>query len=132
MKRRDALKAAVAPVMLPALLSAQIPKGKRPLLLISDQDAAAVAFTQIIIPTAATPGAKQPQMNRYFDLLHRDGPAGERERFTAGLEWLDDYTTKKNGPSFGGVTSAQQTEILAEPGAAEGMVDFERGLILVR
>ena len=132
MKRRDALKAAVVPVMLPALLSAQIPKGKKPLLLISNQDASAGAFTQIIIRTAATPGAKQPQMNRYFDLLHHDGPASERERFTAGLEWLEDYPTKKNGPSFGEVTSAQQIEILAEPGTAEGTLDFERGLILVR
>lgn len=133
MKRRDALKAAaVVLVMLPVLLFARIATGKKRLLVISEQDAAVIALTGIVVLAAATPGAKQPQVNRSVDLLDHDGLASDRERFTEGLEWLDDYATKKNDYSFGKMISAEQIEILAEPGAAEGTLDFEKGLILVR
>ena len=133
MKRREALKvaagAAVIPAMLPSLLSAQRPKGKiwKPSVFTAEQDAALVALTEIIIPATDTPGAKQAEVNRYIDLLLRDGPASERERFTAGLEWLDGYATKNNGQPFGKLTSAEQTAIVTQLDTAEGASDLEAG-----
>jgi len=136
MKRREALKVAGAaavipaliPAVLPSLLSAQMPKGKawKPSVFTPEQDAAVVALTEIIIPTTDTPGAKQAEVNRYIDLLLHDGPASERERFVAGLQWLDGYATKKNGKTFAKLTTAEQTAIVAELDAAE-TPDLEKG-----
>jgi hypothetical protein len=128
MKRREALKVTAGAVVLPSLLSAQTPKGKtwKPSVFTSEQDAAVVSLTEIVIPTTDTPGAKQAGVNRYIDLLLHDGPASERERFVAGLEWLDDYATKKNGKSFAKLTAAEQTAIVAELDA-EGTPDLEKG-----
>src|SRR3954471_13714014 len=106
MKRREALKAAAGaatmPLVLPSLLSAQVTKVKawKPSVFTPEQDAAVVALTDIIIPATDTPGAKQAEVNRYIDLLLHDGPASERERFVAGLQWLNEYATKKNGKPF--------------------------------
>ncbi len=125
MKRREALKAAagaaVLPVILPSMLTAQTPKGKAwsPSVFTREQDAAVVALTEIIIPTTDTPGAKQAEVNRYIDLLLHDGPAGERERFLAGLEWFEAYCTKKTGKRFGQLSPAEQSTIVAELDATE-------------
>lgn len=128
MKRREALKVTAGAVVLPALLSAQMPKGKawKPSVFTPDQDAAVVALTEIVIPTTDTPGAKQAEVNRYIDLLLHDGPASERERFVAGLQWFDDYAAKKNGQPFAKLTTAEQTAIVAELDA-EGTPDLEKG-----
>lgn len=132
MKRREALKAAagaaVLPVMLPSMLIAQTPKGKAwsPLVFTREQDAAVVALTEIIIPATDTPGAKQAEVNRYIDLLLHDGPAGERERFLAGLQWLEEYSTKKSGKSFAKLSAAEQTAIVAELDAA-GSPELDKG-----
>ena len=125
MKRREVLK--VAAVM-PAMLSAQMPQGKawKPSVFTNAQDAAVVALTEIIIPVTDTPGAREAQVNRYIDLLLHDGPASERERFLAGLRWLDEYSTKKNGKPFANLTTADQTAILAELDA-EGSPELEKG-----
>ncbi len=133
MKRREALKAAVGaaviPALLPALLSAQTPNGKawKPSVFTPEQDAAVVALTEIIIPATDTPGARQAGVNRYIDLLLQHGPAGERDRFIAGLEWLDGYATKKSGHPFAKLTSAEQTAILTDLDSAAGTPDLEKG-----
>ena len=125
MKRREVLK--VAAVM-PTMLSAQMPQGKawKPSVFTTAQDAAVVALTEIIIPATDTPGAREAQVNRYIDLLLHDGPASERERFLAGLRWLDEYSTKKNGKPFANLTTADQTAILTELDA-EGSPELEKG-----
>jgi len=125
MKRREVLK--VAAVM-PAMLSAQMPQGKawKPSVFTNAQDAAVVALTEIIIPATDTPGAREAQVNRYIDLLLHDGPASERERFLAGLRWLDEYSTRKNGKPFANLTTADQTAILTELDA-EGSPELEKG-----
>ena len=125
MKRREVLK--VAAVM-PAMLSAQMPQGKawKPSVFTNAQDAVVVALTEIIIPATDTPGAREAQVNRYIDLFLHDGPASERERFLAGLRWLDEYSTKKNGNPFAKLTTAEQTAILTELDA-EGSPELEKG-----
>ena len=121
MKRREALKVTIGAVVLSALLSTNMPTGNawKPLVCTPDQDAAVVALTGIIIPTTDTPGAKQTGVNRYIDLLLHDGPAAERERFVAGLEWLDTYAAAKGGKSFAKLSPAEQTAIVAELDAVE-------------
>ena len=128
MKRREALKVTVGAVVLSALLSTNMPTGNawKPSVCTPDQDAAVVALTGIIIPTTDTPGAKQPGVNRYIDLLLHDGAASERERIIAGLQWLDDDAAKKNGKPLAKQTTAEQTAIVAELDA-DGTPDLEKG-----
>jgi hypothetical protein len=128
MKRREALKITAGAVALPALLSAQQTKGKawKPSVFTPEQNATVITLTDLIIPATDTPGAKEAEVNRYIDLLLHDGPATERERFLSGLQWLDEYASKKNGKPFVKLSTAEQTAILEEI-SKEGNPELEKG-----
>src|SRR4051812_22113923 len=129
MKRRDLMKAAAMAVPLGSL--AQAP-GWRPLLLDDHQNLTVIALTDLIIPETDTPGAKAANVNRYIDLFLRDGDIGERERFLAGLNWLDGYALRSYSHPFVACAAGQQIAMLTaldrgtDPEVRPGMQFFRQ------
>jgi len=109
MNRRDLIKVtATAAAAVPAL--GQSPW--KPQVLDTHQNETVVALTELIIPATDTPGAKAALVNRYIDLLLKDGPVSERDRFLQGLGFLDSYAIRKHQSPFVRLTGAQQTAVL--------------------
>jgi gluconate 2-dehydrogenase gamma chain len=86
--------------------------GWRPSVLSAHENESAIAITEIIIPATDTPGAKVAHVNRYIDLLLRDGPLDQRERFLGGLAWLDAYAIREHGHAFVKCSPADQVAML--------------------
>jgi hypothetical protein len=118
MHRRDLLKLA-ASFVIPTAWAQQTAKPDwKPSFLDDHQDETVIALTELIIPATDTPGAKVAHVNRYIDLFLRDGDAGPRERFMAGLNWLDGHSIQQHGHPFVHLTTAQQTAMLQALDAA--------------
>ncbi len=109
MHRRDLLKLgasfaatlAAVPVVWGQEAAKQAAKpGWRPSVLSAHENESTIAITEIIIPATDTPGAKAAHVNRYIDLLLRDGPLDQREQFIGGLAWLDGYAIREHGHAF--------------------------------
>ena|SRR6185295_19409634 len=117
MHRRDLLKLGISltalPATIPAAWAQQAAKPDwRPAVLDDHQNETVIVLTELIIPATDTPGAKAARVNRYIDLFLRDGEVGQRERFIAGLNWLDGSALKQHGHPFVGLAPAQQTAML--------------------
>jgi len=113
MQRRDILKLGFSPAAIPAAWAQQAAKPDwRPSVLDDHQNQTVIALTELIIPATDTPGAKAAQVNRYVDLFLRDGDATPRERFLAGLNWLDGNALREHGHPFVHCSAAQQTAML--------------------
>ena len=117
MDRRDLLKLGISltalPATIPAAWAQQAAKADwRPSVLDDHQNETVIVLTELIIPATDTPGAKAARVNRYIDLFLRDGDAGQRERFIAGLNWLDGHALRQHAHPFVGLTPAQQTAML--------------------
>ena len=118
MHRRDLLKLA-ASFAIPTAWAQQAAKPDwKPSFLDDHQNETVIALTELIIPTTDTPGAKAAHVNRYIDLFLRDGDAGQRERFMAGLNWLDGHAIQEHGHPFVHLTVPQQTAMLQALDAA--------------
>lgn len=128
MRRRDILKAGAA---LPALshlpLHAQAGSEWKPTVFTAGQAETVAALAEAIIPRTDTPGAREAQVHRYIDLLLRDGPARERERFLAGLRWFEDYVFKNFGKAFPQLTAEEQTRALTPLAEAKLTAGAEPG-----
>lgn len=135
MNRRDLFKAgAIAGAStlssqeLPAqtATAAQPAAAWKPDVFDAHQNETVIALVDLIIPETDTPGAKAANVNRYFDLFLRDGRPEDRERFLAGLAWLDGYALRSNNHPFVRCTREQQVAMLEnlsankEPGLAAG------------
>jgi len=117
MHRRDLLKLGISltalPATIPAAWAQQAAKPDwRPSVLDDHQNETVIVLTELIIPATDTPGAKAASVNRYIALFLRDGEAGQRERFIAGLNWLDGNALRQHGHPFVGLAPAQQTAML--------------------
>lgn len=66
----------------------------------------------LIVPETDTPGAKAALVNRYMDLILRDGPAEERVRFLDGLASLDGRSLRRAGRPFTALDAAGQAAAL--------------------
>jgi hypothetical protein len=77
----------------------RLPSGNRPCSP-AQQNETVIALIDQIIPATDTPGAKAAQVNRYMDLLLKDGPAVERERFMKGLSWFENDVQQKHKTAF--------------------------------
>ena len=132
MNRRDLLKLtttlAAAPVGLTAQESARPASEPNwtPAVLDEHQNATVVVLSDLIIPATDTPGAKAAQVNRYVDLLLRDGPDEQREQFLSGLGWLDGYSRRRFQHAFVACAREHQIELL-EDLAAGGTEDIAPG-----
>jgi glucoside 3-dehydrogenase (cytochrome c) hitch-hiker subunit len=119
MNRREALKTGAAIAFsVPFLEAAEW----SPSLFTAHQNETVISLIDLIIPATDTPGAKAALVNRYMDLLLKDGDAAERDRFLAGLKWLDDESMRRNKAQFIKLPAAERVELLEsmDCGAGEG------------
>lgn len=84
----------------------------KPSVFDAHQNETVIALTESIIPETDTPGAKAALVNRYIDLMLRDGDDSSRQRFLAGLNWLDGYAIRTGNAPFVRLPEAKQIEIL--------------------
>jgi hypothetical protein len=94
--------------------------GWKPLLFDAHQNETVIMLSELIIPSTDTPGAKEARVNEYIDLILHDGPPERRNRFLAGLAWLDGHAIRQHAKPFVRITEDQQVAILRSLDAAEG------------
>lgn len=117
MNRREALKTGFAVTLsIPFLEAAEW----KPSLFTAHQNETVIALVDLIIPQTDTPGAKAALVNRYMDLLLKDGPATERERFLAGLKWLDEESVRRERAQFIKLPVAKRVALLESMDTSEG------------
>lgn len=112
MHRRDLLKLAI-PAAIPAAWAQQVAQPAwRPAVFDAHENETVIALTDLIIPATDTPGAKVARVNRYMDLLLKDGTPEQRDRMLGGIAWLDAHATALHGHAFVKCTPAEQIAIL--------------------
>jgi len=129
MHRRDVLKLGASFVAIPAAWAQQAAKPTwRPSVLSAHENDTVIVLTDLIIPTTDTPGAKDARVNRYIDLLLRDGALEQREAFIGGLAWLDAYAIREHGHAFVKCATADQVAMLKalDESAGAGHVFFRQ------
>jgi hypothetical protein len=84
----------------------------KPKVLTPAQNAAVVALSEAIIPQTETAGAKAAKVNEFIDGALAGTSAANREKFLAGLAWVDARATRDSGKVFAAVPPAQQTALL--------------------
>ena len=113
MQRREFFKVSAALFTIPTAWAEQAAKPDwRPSILDEHQNETVIVLTDLIIPATDTPGAKAARVNRYIDLLLRDGDREPREKFLAGLNWLDGLAISKHGHPFVHCTGDRQVAML--------------------
>jgi hypothetical protein len=117
MHRRDVLKLGASfvaiPGVIPSAWAQQAAKPNwRPAVFSARENDTVVAITDLIIPSTDTPGAKAAHVNRYIDLLLRDGSLDQREALLGGLAWLDAYAIREHGHAFVKCAPPDQIAIL--------------------
>ena len=84
----------------------------KPSVFDDHQNQTVIALTELIIPRTDTPGAKDALVNRYIDLLLRDGEEQARVHFLTGLNWIDGYAIRTEAAPFVRLPEASQVKIL--------------------
>ena len=117
MNRREALKTGAALAAVVPFLEAA---DWKPALFNAHQNETVIALTDLIIPATDTPGAKAALVNRYIDLLLKDGPESERDRFVSGLAWLDEESNRQYKTNFVKLPVSKQTALLQSMDSGDG------------
>jgi hypothetical protein len=84
----------------------------KPKVFTPQQNETVITLTELIIPQTDTPGAKAAKVNEFIDTVLADAKADHREKFIAGLTWIDERATKANGAPFVKNTPEQQIALL--------------------
>jgi hypothetical protein len=95
----------------------------KPKVLTPHQNATVITLSELIIPQTDTPGAKAAKVNEFIDSVLVRAKADEREKFIAGLAWIDARATREHQHTFITCTPEQQTALLtaiSTPEAANG------------
>ena len=88
-------------------------EGWTPRALSAGQNDLVTTLSELILPATDTPGAEAAQVNRFIDTMLADWyPAGERERFLAGLAEVDAQCQEAHGETFLKCTPEEQTALL--------------------
>ncbi len=87
-------------------------------------------LVELIIPATDTPGARTALVDRFVDGVLAAGSAADRERFLAGLTWIDTRSAALFGRPFVGATPAQQIALLTRisgesPASGEPRTGFD-------
>ena len=77
-------------------------------------------LAELIIPTTDTPGARAALVDRFVDNVMANATPADKERFLAGLAWMDTRSTALYGEPFTAATPEQQTELLTKLAAPSG------------
>ena len=87
----------------------------KPRTLTAAQSELVATVADHIIPATDTPGARDVGVHRFVDVLLTDFyPAGERDRFVAGVDGVDARARRRHGKPFVRCTHAQQHAMLSE------------------
>jgi hypothetical protein len=84
----------------------------KPKVFTPHQNQTVITLTELIIPQTDTPGAKAAKVNEFIDTVLADAKQDEREKFLAGLTWIDDRAKRDTGKTFVDATADQQTALL--------------------
>jgi Gluconate 2-dehydrogenase subunit 3 len=87
------------------------------------QNDTVIALSELIIPQTDTPGAKAAHVNEFIDSVLARAKPEDREKFLAGLTWIDERATSEHKQKFVACTPAQQTALLtaiSTPAAISG------------
>jgi gluconate 2-dehydrogenase gamma chain len=87
------------------------PASYTPQFFTAAQYVAIERLTEIIIPTDATPGAKEAGVAEFIDFMVASDPDAQYG-FRTGLTWLDAYTVESTGKQFMELTLDQQVSLL--------------------
>jgi Gluconate 2-dehydrogenase subunit 3 len=123
MQRREVLKILAAGAALPAYspsvmaffqeAQAQVGTAYKLRTLSPQQNAAATAMVDLIIPATDTPGAKATRVNEFIDVILTEwATEDERHSFLSGLAGVDAQSTALFGKNFVEASLAQQTALL--------------------
>ena len=77
-------------------------------------------LAELIIPTTDTPGARAALVDRFVDTVMANAQPADKERFLAGLAWVDTRSAALYGKQFTAATSDQQTELLTKLAGPSG------------
>jgi gluconate 2-dehydrogenase gamma chain len=102
-----------------------------PQFFTADEYSAVERLTEIIIPSDATPGAKEAGVAEFIDFMVSSDPEVQYE-FRMGLAWLNAHSEDVNGKRFVQLTPELQTSLLeplgfkdkARPGEETGRQFF--------
>ncbi len=84
-----------------------------PRALTADQAELVAVIAEHILPETDTPGARAVGVHRFIDaMLAESYPAGERQRFLAGLAGLDDRARRAHGRGFVACAGTEQFALL--------------------
>jgi Gluconate 2-dehydrogenase subunit 3 len=108
----------------PSAQAAMAAQDWKPRVLTARQNDLVVALTELIIPETDTPGARAVGVNRFVDTVLQGAPPAERERFLAGLTWLDQRSKSLFKADFLTAAAGDQTRLLTRL-SAEGNPDKE-------
>ena len=92
--------------------AAQAAGAVRPKILNAQQFELVGTLVELIIPTTDTPGAKAAKVDAYVDAVLASAQPADRERFLAGLNWLDRRSRALYGKGFNVATTEQQIGLL--------------------
>jgi gluconate 2-dehydrogenase gamma chain len=103
----------------------------RPQFFTSSEYAAVERLADLIIPSDATPGAKEAGVAEFIDFMVAN-TAGVQYSFRTGLAWLDAWSEQTLGKRFVDLTAEQQNALLeplgfkdkARPGDEDGRTLF--------
>ena len=128
--RRQALRALGAPAVVPLLshFHPAVPRqegGFKPQALAAGELETVAALAERILPETDTPGARRALVHQYIDFVLAQGAPERRERFRAGLAWLDDRCHALFDRTFAELDAARQDEVLmrlaASPSSEEAL-----------
>lgn len=92
--------------------SAQAGGTRTPAVLSRAQFETVGVLVELIIPTTDTPGARAALVDRFIDGVLASGAVTDRDRFLAGIAWLDARSAALFAAPFVAATPAQQTDLL--------------------
>jgi hypothetical protein len=135
--RRRALRTLGAPAVVPLLAPFHpwVPRqegasGWQPRFLTPNEVETFAQLAERIVPETDTPGARGALVHQYVDFVLSQAAPEARERFRAGLAWLDRRSGALHGQPFAGVLPARQDELIkrlaeSSPGEeAQGVAFF--------
>jgi hypothetical protein len=120
MRRRDILKFGASMAAIPATALSQTtppprapqPPAWTPSFFSAHQNDTTIDFSDLVIPTTDTPGAKDALVNRYLDKLLAASDHAFQNEFARDLDTLDTFSRQTAGSDFVRLTPDQQKSVL--------------------
>jgi gluconate 2-dehydrogenase gamma chain len=125
MKRRDILKLGA---VLPVAGLAQAPKsaGWTPSFFNAHQNDTITDFSDLVIPSTDTPGAKEAMVNRYLDKLLAASDHPFQNEFARDLDALDRFSRQIAGGDFVRLTPDKQKSVMEKMFLSDQRPSFDR------